>query len=103
MAHSSVSLDTPDPSAPVGNESSDKHEHLPPNQPVHATTSARHSAQATNTSDSPGMGTKAPSTEEPELALEPDLPTDGRDETGEQMIRDLPVRPELSDNSNHPT
>ena len=35
--------------------------------------------------------------EEPELFLEPDLPSDGRDEQGEAMIRDLPRRPELSE------
>ena len=31
--------------------------------------------------------------EEPELALEPDLPLDGRDPVGEAMIRDLPSLP----------
>ena len=31
-----------------------------------------------------------PGGEEPELALEPDLPSDGRDVVGEAMIRDLP-------------
>lgn len=35
--------------------------------------------------------------EEPEMRLEPDLPSDGRDEKGEAMIRDLPLRPELSE------
>ena len=35
--------------------------------------------------------------EEPDLALEPDLPSDGRDIEGEAMIRKLPDRPELSD------
>lgn len=35
--------------------------------------------------------------EEPHLALEPDLPSDGRDIEGEAMIRKLPDRPELSD------
>lgn len=35
--------------------------------------------------------------EEPDLALEPDLPSDGRDIEGEAMIRELPERPELSD------
>ena len=39
---------------------------------------------------------KSPGNEEPDSALEPDLPTDGRDEEGEQMIRQLPPRPELS-------
>ena len=40
--------------------------------------------------------TKVTGKEESESALEPDLPTDGRDEVGEAMIRDLPKR-ELSD------
>lgn len=40
--------------------------------------------------------------EEPELALEPDLPTDGRDEVGEAMMRDLPQRPELSEPPSQP-
>lgn len=35
--------------------------------------------------------------EEPEFALEPDVPTDGRDEVGEDMIRMLPKQPGLSD------
>jgi hypothetical protein len=43
-----------------------------------------------------------PSGEEPELALEPDLPSDGRDKEGEAMIRDLPQRPELSEPSSQP-
>ena len=34
--------------------------------------------------------------EEPEIGMEADLPSDGRDEVGEAMIRDLPERSELS-------
>ena len=37
-----------------------------------------------------------PDGEEPEMALEADLPSDGRDVIGEAMIRDLPQRTELS-------
>jgi hypothetical protein len=33
---------------------------------------------------------KRPGNEEPEPTSEPDLPSDGRDEKGEAMIRDLP-------------
>jgi hypothetical protein len=33
---------------------------------------------------------KRPGNEEPEPTLEDDLPSDGRDEKGEAMIRDLP-------------
>ena len=35
---------------------------------------------------------KHPHHEEPAFALEPDLPSDGRDEEGEAMIRALPQR-----------
>lgn len=47
---------------------------------------------------------KSPETqrEEPDLALEPDLPSDGRDEVGEVMIRNLPQRPELSEQPSQP-
>lgn len=45
---------------------------------------------------------KKPGTEEPELRIEPDLPSDGRDEVGESMIRNLPVRPELSEPPERP-
>ncbi|MDB5966120.1 MAG: hypothetical protein JWQ72_2620 [Polaromonas sp.] len=41
--------------------------------------------------------TKAPGNEEPEPVMEEDLPSDGHDEVGEAMIRNLPQRPELSD------
>ncbi|MEO5661093.1 MAG: hypothetical protein ABIQ90_15060 [Polaromonas sp.] len=41
-------------------------------------------------------------TEEPGLVLEADLPSDGRDEIGEAMIRNLPQRPELSEPSGMP-
>ena len=37
--------------------------------------------------------------DEPEMALEPDLPSDGRDAVGEAMIRNLPKRTELSDST----
>lgn len=45
---------------------------------------------------------KVAGNEEPELLLEPDLPSDGRDEIGEAMIRDLPQRPELSEPPSQP-
>jgi hypothetical protein len=45
---------------------------------------------------------ETPGNEEPELLLEPDLPSDGRDEEGEAMIRDLPQRPELSEPPSQP-
>ena len=40
--------------------------------------------------------------EEPQMALEPDLPSDGRDEEGDAMIRNLPQRPELSEPPSQP-
>lgn len=43
-----------------------------------------------------------PGGEEPDMALEPDLPSDGRDAVGEAMIRDLPQRPELSEPPSQP-
>lgn len=43
-----------------------------------------------------------PGGEEPEMALESDLPSDGRDAVGEAMIRDLPQRPELSEPPSQP-
>ena len=43
-----------------------------------------------------------PGGEEPGMALEPNLPSDGRDAVGEAMIRDLPQRPELSEPPSQP-
>ena len=43
-----------------------------------------------------------PGGEEPDMALEPDLPSDGRDAVGEAMIRDLPQSPELSEPPSQP-
>ena len=45
---------------------------------------------------------KTPRNEEPDLVLESDLPSDGRDEVGEAMIRELPQRPELSEPPSQP-
>jgi hypothetical protein len=44
-----------------------------------------------------GLPPKKPAKEEPAMVLEADLPSDGRDEVGEAMIRNLPQRPELSE------
>ena len=68
------------------------------------------SARMTPDKNQPGRETKSvvtpllkkTSIEEPEMALEPDLPSDGRDEKGEAMIRDLPQRPELSEPPSQP-
>lgn len=51
----------------------------------------------------PGLdSTHKTANEEPPLLLEPDLPSDGRDEDGEAMIRNLPQRPELSEPPSQP-
>jgi hypothetical protein len=51
---------------------------------------------------SPAGTSKTADNEEPALVIEADLPSDGRDEVGEAMIRDLPKRPELSEPPDHP-
>lgn len=43
-----------------------------------------------------------PGSEEPNMALESDVPSDGRDAVGEAMIRDLPQLPELSEPPSQP-
>ncbi|MEC5213996.1 hypothetical protein RCH06_002551 [Polaromonas sp. CG_9.5] len=45
---------------------------------------------------------KADANEDPALQLERDLPSDGRDEIGEAMIRDLPKKPELAEPHSQP-
>ena len=80
-----VSAMSADQGVPSGSASPDEPAHTLPAEPSHAT----------QVSDSSGR-------EEPAFALEPDLPTDGRDEVGEAMIRDLPQRPELSEPPSQP-
>ncbi|MDB5932406.1 MAG: hypothetical protein JWR60_4113 [Polaromonas sp.] len=92
MSHSP---DAPDRGVPLGDASPDEQVHTLPAEPSHVTPPKESSAQGSDAVARPAI--KKPGNEEPELALEPDLPTDGRDEIGEQMIRDLPARPELSD------
>ena len=50
-----------------------------------------------------GPPSKSPGNEEPAFALEPDLPSDGRDEEGEAMIRALPQRTELAEPASQPS
>ena len=73
-----------------------------PGEPTNSTPDAGHPRH--NTSNTSSTATQAPKTfiEEPDMALEPDLPSDGRDEKGEAMIRDLPQRPELSEPPSQP-
>ena len=53
----------------------------------------------------PGQDTSRAKTaahEEPELLLERDLPSDGPDEIGEAMIRNLPKKAELAEPPSQP-
>ena len=52
--------------------------------------------------DTPSTTHQQPAGEEPEMALEPDLPSDGRDVVGEAMIRALPPRSELAELPSQP-
>lgn len=45
---------------------------------------------------------KATEKEDPALQRERDLPSDGADEVGEAMIRDLPQKPELAEPRSQP-
>jgi hypothetical protein len=92
--------------SPLGKGSPDEPASTLPGEPARITKLADNSADGAGR-DLGGLSrlvggsdagrTKAPGNEEPEPALEPDLPTDGRDLDGEAMIRDLPKRRELSD------
>ena len=96
----SVSADSPGQGVPLASASPDEPTHTAPGEPSDATKVSKSSSHEAAGSDSPAL--KNPGSEEPQLALEPDLPTDGRDEVGEAMIRDLPQRPELSEPPSQP-
>ena len=104
---------------PLGTGSPDEPAHTLPAEPAQITrvgaASSSSSPSSAGSSRSPkngpgksgqgaaaGAPRKQPDNDEPELALEPDLPSDGRDEKGEAMIRDLPRRPELSEAPSRP-
>ena len=67
-----------------------------------ASQSGSASGQQANSGGESPADLHKPGGEEPELALEPDLPSDGRDPVGEAMIRDLPQLPELSEAPSQP-
>lgn len=95
MATSSPSPD-PDRGVPIGTGLSDEPAYTLPVEP------AQSRAGTPAAAPDSAVPEKAPRSrsrnhEEPELRSEPDLPSDGPDEEGEAMIRDLPSRPELSD------
>jgi hypothetical protein len=54
-------------------------------------------ATAGHDQDTAAPPLKKPDNEEPAMVLEADLPSDGRDDVGEAMIRNLPQRPELAE------
>jgi hypothetical protein len=89
-----------DQGVPLGNASPDEPAHTVPSEPSHVTQVRASPDGAAGGSSGPAP--KNPGNEEPPLALEPDLPSDGRDEVGEAMIRELPQRPELSEPPSQP-
>lgn len=78
---------SPDGGVPLGAGSPDEPAHTLPAEPAQITKATAAKAEAAQ----PRSGTrKRAGNEEPEPTLEDDLPSDGRDEKGEAMIRDLP-------------
>jgi hypothetical protein len=76
---------------PLGAGSPDEPAHTLPAEPRQITKAQAPKAAASQ----PGSRTrKRPGNEEPELTLEEDLPSDGKDEKGEAMIRSLPRQTE---------
>jgi hypothetical protein len=90
-----------DQGVPLGNGSPDEPAHTLPAEPSHVTQVGKSTNGDAGETDNASLENSA--TEEPQLALEPDLPTDGRDEVGEAMIRELPQRPELSETPSQPS
>ena len=81
----------PQGGAPLGSGSADEPPCTLPAEPAQITKVAAAKPAAAQ----PRPGTrKRPGNEEPELTLEEDLPSDGRDEKGEAMIRSLPRQTE---------
>jgi hypothetical protein len=75
---------------PLGAGSPDEPAHTLPAEPAQITKAPK-AQSAKPAAAQPRSGTrKSPGNEEPELTLEDDLPSDGRDKKGEAMIRDLP-------------
>lgn len=72
---------SPDGGVPLGAGSPDEPAHALPAEPAQITRAPAAKADAAH---------KRAGNEEPEPTIEDDLPSDGRDEQGEAMIRDLP-------------
>lgn len=89
--------------APIGHGAPDEPANTLPAEPVNVTRLDTAAVPGAATSDAAGGAKrkdqdkggsteKRQDNEEPEPTLEEDLPSDGRDEKGEAMIRDLPAR-----------
>lgn len=72
---------------PLGAGSPDEPAHTLPAEPSQIT---KASAAKDDSAQPPADAHKRAGNEEPEPTLEEDLPSDGRDEEGESMIRNLP-------------
>jgi len=90
---------------PESSDSDGPHDAASPVRQANAAQSEKVPNPQTGTNNSASNKRHQPGSEEPEpepeLALEPDLPSDGRDQVGEAMIRDLPPRPELGEPPSH--
>jgi len=95
-----ASSESPDQGVPLGSAPPDESAHTLAAEPSHVAKASKSSDHDAADSGNPALENAG--TEEPQLALEPDLPTDGRDEVGEAMIRALPQRPELSEPPSQP-
>jgi hypothetical protein len=80
---------SPDGGVPLGAGSPDEPAHTLPAEPAQITKALAPRDNAEAEQQRPGARKRA-GNEEPEPTLEDDLPSDGRDEKGEAMIRDLP-------------
>jgi hypothetical protein len=81
---------SPDGGVPLGAGSPDEPAHTLPAEPTQITKVHSGKADKAEAAQPPSGARKRPGNEEPEPALEDDLPSDGRDKKGEAMIRDLP-------------
>ena len=88
---------SPDHGAPIGTGSSDEPAHTLPAEPAQVSGADTPVAAPDSAVPERGPRSRSRNHEEPELRSEPDLPSDGPDEVGEAMIRELSLRPELSD------
>jgi hypothetical protein len=80
---------SPDGGVPLGAGSPDEPAHTLPAEPAQITKTPAPGDRAQAAQQRPGARKRA-GNDEPEPTLEDDLPSDGRDEKGEAMIRDLP-------------